>query len=152
MTRLLCRLLIYVNHGQVANYNIANMSFSLFTKKKNIAKVTEFTVIGGSILTLIQQLFISQVEINKKFQRKIVNIFLSIIFSICFGCSKESSHCSDFIWPFLPPYMGIIPNQKMAFIFQISCTLVFIFPIFMIYFHKCEGKGSFQKSQIKSLH
>ena len=30
--------------------------------------------------------------INKKFQRKIVNIFLPIMFSICFGCSKEPSH------------------------------------------------------------
>ena len=29
---------------------------------------------------------------NKKNQRKIVNIFLPIIFSICFGCSKEPSH------------------------------------------------------------
>ena len=58
---------------------------------------------------------------------------------------------SDFIWPFLPPYMGVIPNPKMAFIFPISCILVLIFPIFMIYFPKCEGKGSFPKSQIKSL-
>ena len=31
-------------------------------------------------------------SINKKFQRKIVNIFLPMIFSICFGCSKEPSH------------------------------------------------------------
>ena len=28
---------------------------------------------------------------NKKIQRKIVYIFLPIIFSICFGCSKEPS-------------------------------------------------------------
>ena len=34
----------------------------------------------------------SQVKINKKFQHKIVNIFLPIIFNICFGCSKEPSH------------------------------------------------------------
>ena len=31
----------------------------------------------------------TQVYINKNFQRKIVNIFLPIIFSICFGCSKN---------------------------------------------------------------
>ena len=31
--------------------------------------------------------------LSKKFQRKIVNIFLPIIFSICFGCSQEPSHC-----------------------------------------------------------
>ena len=29
---------------------------------------------------------------KKTFQLKIVNIFLPIIFSICFGCSKEPSH------------------------------------------------------------
>ena len=34
----------------------------------------------------------SQIQINKNFQYKIVNIFLSIIFSIFFGCSKEPSH------------------------------------------------------------
>ena len=31
-------------------------------------------------------------QINKDFQRKIVNIVLPINFSICFGCSKEPSH------------------------------------------------------------
>ena len=30
--------------------------------------------------------------VNKNFQRKTVNIFIPIIFSICFGCSKEPSH------------------------------------------------------------
>ena len=43
------------------------------------------------------------------------------------------------------------PIKKMAFIFPISCILVLIFPIFMIYFPKCEGKGSLPKFQIKSL-
>ena len=58
---------------------------------------------------------------------------------------------SDCIWPILLPYMGVIPNPKMAFIFPISCILVSVFPISMIYFPKYEGKGSFPKSQIKSL-
>ena len=35
---------------------------------------------------------------------------------------------SDFLWPFLTPYMGVIPNPKMVFIFPISCILVLIFP------------------------
>ena len=47
--------------------------------------------------------------------------------------------------------MGVIPNLKMAFIFPVSCILALIFPILIKYFPKCEGKGSFQKSQIKSL-
>ena len=33
---------------------------------------------------------------NKRNQRKIVNIFLPIVLSICFGCSKEPSHCMFF--------------------------------------------------------
>ena len=61
-------------------------------------------------------------------------------------------HVSDFIWPFLRPYMGVIPNPKMAFIFPISCILALIFPILIKYFPKCVGKGNFPKSQIKSLH
>ena len=32
-----------------------------------------------------------QVQINNFFQRTMVNIFLPIIFNICFGCSKEPS-------------------------------------------------------------
>ena len=47
--------------------------------------------------------------------------------------------------------MGVIPNPKMAFIFPISCIFALIFPILLKYFPKCEGKGSFLKSQIKSL-
>ena len=47
--------------------------------------------------------------------------------------------------------MGVIPNPKMAFIFPISCILALIFPILINYFPKCVGKGSFPKSQIKSL-
>ena len=58
---------------------------------------------------------------------------------------------SDFIRPFLGPYLGVIPNQKMAFISPISCILALLFPILIKHFPKCEGKGSFLKSQIKSL-
>ena len=47
--------------------------------------------------------------------------------------------------------MGVIPNPKMAFIFPISCILALIFPILIKHFPKCVGKGSFPKSQIKSL-
>ena len=47
--------------------------------------------------------------------------------------------------------MGVIPNPKMAFIFPISCILALIFPILIKYFPKCVGKGSFPKSQIKTL-
>ena len=36
---------------------------------------------------------ISEFTVCKIFKRKDVNIFLSISFYICFGCSVESSHC-----------------------------------------------------------
>ena len=52
----------------------------------------------------------------------------------CHGRLYNTSSTSDFIWPVLPPYMGVIPNPKMTFIFPISCILVLIFPIFMTYF------------------
>ena len=42
------------------------------------------------------------------------------------------------------------PMQKWSF-FPISCILALIFPVVIKYFPKCEGKGSFLKSRIKSL-
>ena len=59
---------------------------------------------------------------------------------------------NDFIGAFLRPYMGVVPNQNMAYIFPISGILALIFPILIRYVSKCEGKGSFLNSQIKSLH
>ena len=41
---------------------------------------------------LLQLLVLTQVNLNKNCQRKLVNIFLPINFNICFGCSKELSH------------------------------------------------------------
>ena len=46
--------------------------------------------------------------------------------------------------------MGVIPSPKMAF-FPNFMNFGTDFPFFMIYFPKCEGKGSFPKSQINSL-
>ena len=34
---------------------------------------------------------VAKVTINKKFERRIAKIFLTISFNICFGCSKEPS-------------------------------------------------------------
>ena len=44
--RSLCRLLIYVNHALVLNFNIANMSFNANPEIKILAKISEFTVIS----------------------------------------------------------------------------------------------------------
>ena len=58
---------------------------------------------------------------------------------------------SEFIWQFLRPYTGTIPNPKKAYIFPILCILGIIFPKSLKFFSKYKGKGSFPKSQIKSL-
>ena len=73
-----------------------------------------------------------------------------MMLSLQHDIQSQMYNLSDSIWAFLPPYMGVIPNPKMTFIFPISYILVLIFPIFIIYFPKCEGKGSFPKSEIKS--
>ena len=55
-----------------------------------------------------------QVKINKNFQRKIVNIFLPITFSICFGCSKEPSHWDGSFE--YPQHMFWLRNKKIIFL------------------------------------
>ena len=49
--------------------------------------------------------------------------FCEVWLYLCNGCTAifvALCACSDFICPFLRPYMGVIPNPKMAFIFSIS--------------------------------
>ena len=62
------------------------------------------------------------------------------------------SDFSEFILPFLLPYTGTIPNQKLAYIFPILYILGIIFHKSLKNFPKCKGKGSFPNSKIKSLH
>ena len=50
----------------------------------------------------------------KNFLPKIVNIFLPIIFSICFGCSKEPSHRDDSFE--YPQHMFWFRNKKIIFL------------------------------------
>ena len=58
----------------------------------------------------------------------------------------------DVVWRWLGVVWGVSTDPpKMAFVFPISCILAFIFLILIKYFLKCEGKGSFLKSQIKSM-
>ena len=49
-------------------------------------------------------------------QRKIVIIFLPIIFSICFGCSKEPSH-RDGSFEYLQ-HMVLLRNKKIIFLLR----------------------------------
>ena len=56
------------------------------------------------------------------------------------GVALTLDGSSDFIWPFLRPYMGVIPNPKMAFIFPISCILALISPILINIFPNVKEK------------
>ena len=56
---------------------------------------------------------------------------------------------SDFIWPFLPPYKGVIPNPKMAYLFSNLSILGIIFPKSSKNYPNVKENVA---SQIKSLH
>ena len=58
----------------------------------------------GGILRPLTLSVYTQVWINTNFQRKIVNIFLPIIFIICFGCSFE-----------YPQYMFLVEKKEIYF-------------------------------------
>ena len=59
----------------------------------------------------------TQVWISNLFQHTIVNIFLPIIFSICFGCSKEPSH-RDGSFEY-PQHMLWLRNKKLIFLLRL---------------------------------
>ena len=52
----------------------------------------------------------------KKILSKIVNNFLPIIFSICFGCSKELSHWDGSFE--YPQHMFWLRNKKIIFLLR----------------------------------
>ena len=56
----------------------------------------------------------TQVKIKRNFQRKIVNMFLPIIFSIFLGCSKEPSHWDGSFE--YPQHMFWLRSKKMFFL------------------------------------
>ena len=62
---------------------------------------------------------ITWVQLNKSFERKSVNIFLSISLNMCFGCSKEPSLGDDSFE--YPQHIFWLRNKKMKFEL---CTLI----------------------------
>ena len=44
MAKLLCHLLMKVNHVMIGNFYVANMSFNAIRENKILAKISEFTV------------------------------------------------------------------------------------------------------------
>ena len=56
----------------------------------------------------------TQVSINNIFQHTIVNIFLPIIFNICFVCSKETSQLDGSFE--YPQHMSSLRNMKIYFL------------------------------------
>ena len=77
--------------------------------------------------------------LNKNFQRKIVNIFLPIIFSICFGCSKEPPHC-DGCFEY-PQHMSWLKNKTVIFLLH-TLKDIYSCPIKII--NRLTDKGQFQ--------
>ena len=59
------------------------------TKSIKLISIGKITLVPVAFLMALS---ILDYSINKIFHRKIVIIFLPIIFHICFGCSKEPSH------------------------------------------------------------
>ena len=59
--------------------------------------------------------YLTHTSRNKIIERKIVNIFLSICFIICFGCSKEPSH-GDGSFEY-PQHMFWLRNKKNIFFY-----------------------------------
>ena len=63
-------------------------------------------------------------KINKNFQYNIFHIFLPIIFSICFGCSKELSHSDG---SFEYPQHNNFPERSLIWrpgFYSISAVMV----------------------------
>ena len=56
------------------------------------------------------------VKINRNFQHKIVNIFLPIIVSLCYRCSKEPSHRDGSFEN--PQHMFWLRNKKVVFLLR----------------------------------
>ena len=69
----------------------------------------EFMLVNIGKYTCINK----QVRINKIFEHKFVNIFLTISLNICFVCSKEPSH-RDGSFEY-PQHMFWLKNKKMNF-------------------------------------
>ena len=68
-----------------------NLIFIIMLSANSLIKVLIQCILISTALTGLDK---------QKFLRKIMNIFLPIIFSICFGCSKEPSHRdSSFEYP-----------------------------------------------------
>ena len=59
MPKSICRLLIYVNHGLVANFSVTNMAFNAIRQNKIFTKIFGFTVKKniGDILFLYNSRF-----------------------------------------------------------------------------------------------
>ena len=55
MVKSLCHLLMKVNYDIIANFYVANMSFNAFRKNKNLAKISEFTVLKKNLVRSAKQ-------------------------------------------------------------------------------------------------
>ena len=87
------KLICISNYSLSQKYDISKLLFiSKYDLKHSLSEILLSQHISSKSNIAIQ------VWISKNFQREIVNIFLPIIFSIFFECSKELSHGDVFFW------------------------------------------------------
>ena len=79
---------------------------------------TNFNFVNNFWNTGPRALIFRPTGLDKFFLRKTVNIFLPIIFNICFGCSKEPSHWYDSFE--YPQHMYWLRNKKIHFCYALS--------------------------------
>ena len=79
-----CKFLIFT-HAYTCNYCFRHA-------KRTTINADDVKLLVRKCPNLVSRRSIGLDTVNKIFERKIVNIFLSINFNICFGCSKEPSH------------------------------------------------------------
>ena len=90
------------------------------------------TFIKRRLLTFFKMTFFRTIQKNQEYLSQDQTVWIRI-----------RADVSDFISPFLTPYMGVIPNPKLA-LFPISCILVLISPFLLYIFPNVKERVAFQ--------
>ena len=90
------KVLEFISYPKTLNFCINGAKVHVFLRQVvpriMIRYNKQYIVVKSQYVSqILQYIAIPQFWIKKNFQRTIVNIFLPIIFSKCFGCSKEPS-------------------------------------------------------------
>ena len=75
MAKLLCHLLMKVNHVMIANFYVANMSFNAIRENKILAKISEFTVTSNILMSVQHERYWLKVDIDHKYLSKVIALY-----------------------------------------------------------------------------